>query len=76
MRRNDPATQDRAARRTLSLLEFATDLDNPLKVRTLMGYGRQQFYEFHRSGILFIKPIGQAGPAFSNGKNRLFNNIY
>ena len=37
-------TQDKIARRKLSLLELATDLDNVSKACKIMGYSRQQFY--------------------------------
>jgi transposase InsO family protein len=42
-------TKDKVARRKLSLLELATDLDNVSKACKLMGYSRQQFYEIRRN---------------------------
>lgn len=45
----DMTTKDKVARRKLSLLELATDLDNVSKACKLMGYSRQQFYEIRRN---------------------------
>lgn len=42
-------TKDKVARRKLSLLELATDLDNVSKACKVMGYSRQQFYEIRRN---------------------------
>jgi len=42
-------TKDKVARRKLSLLELATDLDNVSKACRIMGYSRQQFYEIRRN---------------------------
>ena len=42
-------TKDKVARRKLSLLKLATDLDNVSKACKLMGYSRQQFYEIRRN---------------------------
>ncbi len=42
-------TKDKVARRKLSLLELATDLDIVSKACKLMGYSRQQFYEIRRN---------------------------
>jgi len=42
-------TKDKVARRKLSLLELATDLDNVSKACRIMGYSRQQFYENRRN---------------------------
>jgi transposase InsO family protein len=42
-------TTDKVARRKLSLLELASDLDNVSKACKLMGYSRQQFYEIRRN---------------------------
>src|SRR6266542_2189700 len=39
----------KAARRKLSLLELASDMDNVSKACKLMGYSRQQFYEIRRN---------------------------
>ena len=42
-------TKDKIARRKLSLLQLATDMDNVSKACKLMGYSRQQFYEIRRN---------------------------
>lgn len=42
-------TKDKVARRKLSLLELATDMDNVSKACRIMGYSRQQFYEIRRN---------------------------
>ncbi len=42
-------TIEKVARRKLSLLELATDLQNVSKACRLMGYSRQQFYEIRRT---------------------------
>lgn len=42
-------TTDKVARRKLSLLELAADLDNVSKACKVMGYSRQQFYEIRRN---------------------------
>ena len=42
-------TNDRIARRKLSLLDLAKDLDNVSKACKIMGYSRQQFYEIRRN---------------------------
>jgi transposase InsO family protein len=39
----------KAARRKLSLLELASDLDNVSKACRIMGYSREQFYEIRRN---------------------------
>jgi transposase InsO family protein len=39
----------KAARRKLSLLELASDLDNVSKACRIMGYSREQFYEIRRT---------------------------
>lgn len=39
----------KAARRKLTLLELASDLDNVSKACKIMGYSRQQFYEIRRN---------------------------
>jgi len=39
----------KAARRKLSLLELAQELENVSKACTIMGYSRQQFYEIKRN---------------------------
>jgi transposase InsO family protein len=40
---------EKVARRKLSLLDLAKDLDNVSKACKLMGYSRQQFYEIRRN---------------------------
>ena len=40
---------DKVARRKLSLLDLAKDLDNVSRACKLMGYSRQQFYEIRRN---------------------------
>ena len=42
-------TDEKVARRKLSLLELAQDLRNVSKACKLMGYSRQQFYEIRRN---------------------------
>ena len=42
-------TDQRIARRKLSLLELAQDLGNVSKACKLVGYSRQQFYEIRRN---------------------------
>lgn len=42
-------TEEKVARRKLSLLELAKDLQNVSKACKLMGYSRQQFYEIRRN---------------------------
>jgi transposase InsO family protein len=42
-------TLEKVARRKLSLLELATDMQNVSKACRLMGYSRQQFYEIRRT---------------------------
>ena len=42
---NDIATDKKIARRKLSLLELASELQNVSKACKVMGYSRQQFYE-------------------------------
>ena len=41
--------EKKVARRKLSLLELATDLNNVSKACKVMGYSRQQFYEIRRN---------------------------
>ena len=38
-------TKDKVARRKLSMLELAAELNNVSKACRIMGYWRQQFYE-------------------------------
>jgi hypothetical protein len=42
-------SKDKIARRKLSLLELATDLQNVSRACKVMGYSRQQFYEGRRN---------------------------
>lgn len=42
-------TEEKVARRKLSLLELAADLGNVSKACKVMGYSRQQFYEIRRN---------------------------
>ncbi|PSJ20573.1 IS481 family transposase, partial [Halomonas sp. ND22Bw] len=42
-------TEEKVARRKLSLLELAKDLQNVSKACKIMGYSRQQFYEIRRN---------------------------
>lgn len=41
-------TNEKVARRKLSLLELAKELNNVSKACKLIGYSRQQFYEIRR----------------------------
>ena len=45
----DMTTNEKIARRKLSLLELASDLANISRACKLMGYSRQQFYEIRRN---------------------------
>src|SRR5690606_30714403 len=45
----DMTTDEKVARRKLSLLELAQDLGNVSKACKVMGYSRQQFYEIRRN---------------------------
>ena len=42
-------TNEKVARRKLSLLELAKDMQNVSKACQVMGYSRQQFYEIRRN---------------------------
>ena len=42
-------TNDKIARRKLSLLELANEMSNVSKARRIMGYYRQQIYEIRRN---------------------------
>ena len=42
-------TVEKVARRKLSLLELAGDLENVSRACRIMGYSRQQFYEIRRN---------------------------
>jgi transposase InsO family protein len=46
-------TEQKVARRKLSLLELAQDLGNVSKACRMMGYSRQQFYEIRRNFQLY-----------------------
>ena len=50
-------TKEKVARRKLSLLELATDLDYVSRACRIMGYSRQQFYEIRRN----FQTYGSAG---------------
>ncbi len=50
-------TNEKVARRKLSLLELATELQNVSKACKVMGYSRQQFYEIRRN----FQTYGAAG---------------
>lgn len=61
-------TEAKIARRKLSMLELASELDNVSKACKIMGYSRQQFYEIrrnfqlHGSDGLLDKISGCRGP--------------
>ena len=42
-------TKDKVARRKLSMLELAIEMNNVSKACRIMGYSRQQFYEIRRN---------------------------
>ena len=42
-------TKDKIARRKLSMLQLAQELNNVSKACAIMGYSRQQFYEIRRN---------------------------
>ena len=42
-------TKDKVARRKLSMLQLAQELNNVSKACAVMGYSRQQFYEIRRN---------------------------
>jgi hypothetical protein len=46
---NDMTTEQKVARRKLSLLQLAQDLENVSRACKVMGYSRQQFYEIRRN---------------------------
>ena len=46
-------TNKKIARRKLSLLQLASELDNVSKACRIMGYSRQQFYEIRRNYQLY-----------------------
>jgi len=48
-RENDMTTEQKVARRKLSLLELASELSNVSRACKVMGYSRQQFYEIRRN---------------------------
>jgi transposase InsO family protein len=45
----DMTTKEKVARRKLSLLELASELENVSRACKVMGYSRQQFYEIRRN---------------------------
>ena len=45
----DMTTEAKIARRKLSLLQLAQELNNVSRACRLMGYSRQQFYEIRRN---------------------------
>ena len=49
LQKNDLTTNDKIARRKLSLLELANEMSNVSKARRIMGYYRQQIYEIRRN---------------------------
>ena len=61
-------TKDKVARRKLSMLQLAQELNNVSKACAIMGYSRQQFYEIRRSfqtygaDGLIDRPPGARGP--------------
>ena len=61
-------TEEKVARRKLSLLDLAQELRNVSKACRVMGYSRQQFYEIRRnyqtygSAGLLDKLPGARGP--------------
>ncbi len=60
-------TKDKIARRKLSLLELATDLDNLSKACKIMGYSRQQFLDFGQD--FNCSPIGYSNPMMKITRN-------
>ena len=61
-------TKDKVARRKLSLLELASEMENVFRACRIMGYSRQQFYEIRRNyqtygadGLMVCAP----GPGFA-----------
>lgn len=42
-------TDQKVARRKLSMLQLAADLNNVSRACRIMGYSRQQFYEIRRN---------------------------
>lgn len=49
IRRVRITTEEKVARRILSLLDLAQELRNVSKACKVMGYSRQQFYEIRRN---------------------------
>lgn len=45
----DMTTKNKVARRKLSLLELASEMNNISRACQIMGYSRQQFYEIRRN---------------------------
>ena len=48
-RESDTTTRDKIARRKLSLLKLAAEMNNVSKACRILGYSRQQFYEIRRN---------------------------
>ncbi len=55
-------TNEKVARRKLSLLELAKELNNVSKACKLIGYSRQQFYEIRRNYQTYGTCSGQLNP--------------
>ena len=51
-------TNEKVARRKLSLLELAKELNNVSKACKLIGYSRQQFVSIHQDGVDGISSAG------------------
>ena len=63
-------TKDKVARRKLSMLELASELNNVSKACRIMGYSRQQFYEIRRNYQTYgadglLDRLSGASPHFS-----------
>ena len=65
-------TTDKIARRKLTLLQLASDLDNVSRACKLAGYSRQQFYEIRRNfqtygadGLIDRMPAAMTAPEMS-----------
>lgn len=77
-------TENKVARRKLSLLKLAVEMDNVSKACQIMGYSRQQFYEIHRNyqtyeaqGLIdrLPAPKGRTPIGLMNPSRRRFWNI-
>lgn len=53
-------TEQKTARRKLSLLELASEMHNVSKACQAMGYSRQQFYEIRRNYSVAPSNTGEA----------------